>query len=344
MTTKLRVGLAGAGWVMTARHLPAFAGHHNVDVVAVYDRTIERADALAAKAGAGTKAYDNLDAFLSQGLDIVSIATSPWSHHDIAIASLEAGAHVFTEKPMAMDSAEALHMSDVANDAGRLLCVSHNFLFSHSVQRAESLLAGTPIDYVAGVQFSSEQRRLPTWYRDLPGGLMFDEAPHMLYCMNRFLGGSLRLDHARADFSTDGHPRTVELLLRGNTGAGQVTMVFCAPVSEWHLTLSTQRRVVGLDLFRDIAVGISSDGRHGPLDIARTSTAALGGHLGGFVRSGARLVTRRQFWGHDVVIRRFVDATTGRCESPVPIRDSLNVVELTDTVIEALSLRAKSRA
>jgi len=344
MTKKLRVGLAGAGWVMTARHLPAFAAHDNVDIVAVYDRTIERARVLAAKAGAAVKAYDDLDSFLSEGLDIVSIATSPWSHHDIAVASLRAGAHVFTEKPMAMDSAEAVHMAEVAADVDRLLCVSHNFLFSRSVQRAEKLLAGTPIDYVAGVQFSSEQRRLPTWYRELPGGLMFDEAPHMLYCMNRFLGGSLRLDHARADFSDDGHPRTVELLLRGSTGTGQVTMVFCAPVSEWHLTLSTQRRVVGLDLFRDIAVGLSSDGQHGALDIARTSASALAGHVGGFVRSGARLVARRQFWGHDVIIRRFIDATAGLGESPVPLRDSLNVVELTDTVIDALGLRAKSRA
>jgi len=344
MTPKLRVGLAGAGWVMTARHLPAFAGHHNVDIVGVYDRTLERAEALAAKVRPRAKAYDDLDRFLADGFDIVSIATSPWSHHDIAVASLEAGAHVFTEKPMAMDSVEALHMAEVASSANRLLCVSHNFLFSRSVQRAEKLLGGSSIDYVAGVQLSSEKRRLPSWYRDLPGGLMFDEAPHMLYCMNRFLGGSLRLDHARADFTADGHPRTVELLLRGSTGTGQVTMVFCAPVSEWHLTLSSQHRVVGLDLFRDIAVGIASDGRHGALDIARTSAAAIGGHLGGFAASGARLMTRRQHWGHDVVIRQFVDATSGICESPVPLGDSLNVVELTDTVIEALSLRVKSSA
>jgi hypothetical protein len=96
-------------------------------------------------------------------------------------------------------------------------------------------------------------------------------------------------------------------------------------------------------LFRDIALTIRPDGRHGALDITRTSATAVAGHLTGFARTGTRLLTRRQFWGHDVIIHRFIDATLGRGSSPVPVQDALNVVELTDNVITALHLHASRR-
>jgi len=339
---RIRVGIAGAGWVAGARHLPSYLKHPSVDVVAVYDRSIERAQALAHRAQEARKppvpATDSLTDFLATELDIVSVATSPWSHAEITLAAISAGSHVFTEKPMAMNSAEAREMARAAEAAERLLCVSHNFLHSTSLAAADQALAGAPVDYAIGLQLSADTRRLPTWYAGLPGGLMFDEAPHMLYTMNHYLGGDLQLDHARGTFDEEGHPRTVELLLRGAAGQGQVTMVFCAPVSEWHVMLSSARRVVALDLFRDIKVELRPDGAHGPLDIARSSAALLSGHVAGFAKAGARFAARRQHWGHDVLIGSFVDAVRGSGSSPVPTQDALGVVALTDQVLTALGL------
>ena len=152
---RIRVGIAGAGWVAGARHLPSYLRHPDVDVVAVYDRRLERAQDLAAKArdkqqAVDVFATDQLADFLDQGLDIVSVATSPWSHHDISIASFAAGAHVFTEKPMAMSLPDATEMADAAAAADRILGVSHNFLFSSSLQAADRTLAGVPVDYALG--------------------------------------------------------------------------------------------------------------------------------------------------------------------------------------------------
>jgi len=339
--TRVRVGIAGAGWVATARHLPSFLAHPAVDVVAVYDRSAERAGTLAARVprGAALSTCD-LDRFLGEGLDLVSIATSPWSHAEISVRASAAGAHVFTEKPMALDGTDARSMVGAANDAGRLLCVSHNFLYSHAMRSTRRSLAGTPVDYAVGLQLSAETRRLPVWYRNLPGGLMFDEAPHLVYTLNDLLGGGLHLDHARGDLDDDGQLRSIELLVAGGTGRGQLTMVFSAPVSEWHVLASSGKGVVAMDLFRDISVRVAPDGAHSARDIARSSATAVGGHVLGFAKAGARLVSRQQFWGHDALIAAFVDAVIGGGPAPVTVADSLAVVDFMDAVLASLDLAA----
>lgn len=337
----IRVGIAGAGWVAAARHLPSYLRVADVEVVAVYDRRIQRAERLAAEAPHSPLATDDLDRFLAEGLDIVSVATSPWSHCEIAVRALQAGAHVFTEKPMALDGDEARTMIDAASSADRLLSVSHNFLWSTAMQQARRKLGGLPVEYATGLQLSAETRRLPTWYQGLPGGLMFDEAPHLVYTLDNLLGGALRLEHARGDFQ-DGQPRSVELLVSGSTGRGQITMIFTAPVSEWHVMASARSGVVGIDLFRDIAVGLKPDGAHLAKDIARSSATAVGGHVLGFARAGGRLVTKRQFWGHDRLIADFVAAVRDGGEAPVTPVQSLAVVDFTDQVLAALDLSVGS--
>ena len=341
---RLRVGLVGAGWVMGERHAPALARHPEVEVVAVFDTHPERAHALVKRAHLeGARVYTDLDDALRAGLDLVSVATSPWSHRDITVAALTHGAHVFTEKPMAMSPSQAQEMVDTAAATGRLLCVSHNFRFSRSGLRADELLAGDTIEYVNGLQLSSPRRRLPTWYRGLPGGLLFDEIPHLVYMLNHLLGGNLTLSHARGRVDDDGHPTSAELLLDGQHGPGQITMVFDAPVSEWHLMVVARKKVLVLDLFRDILIQLKPDDAHGALDIARTSLALVGGHVTGFAATGTRLVRGRQSWGHEELIGRFIDAIQGRGPVPVTSLEALTVVRTVADVIDSLGLTEPSR-
>ena len=330
----VRVGIAGTGWVGLARHLPSFRSHDRAEVVAVYDRDPARADEVARQRGVPFADAD-VDTFLGRGLDIVSIATPPWTHADLAARSLASGAHVFTEKPMAMDTTEAEAMVAAAEASDRLLCVSHNFLFSRAVREARTFLGGAPAIYAAGVQMSSLRRRLPTWYRELPGGLLFDEMPHLIYLLQGFLG-PLRVEHVRRSEAGSLDASAVEVLLAGVRGPGQLTMILDTPVSEWQIVLVTTRGVVALDLFRDIVVRIGPDREHKALDILRTSAKAVADHATGFVGSGARFVRGRLFWGHDVLIRSFVDAVIDGRPSPVTPEAALGVVRVADAILAGL--------
>jgi scyllo-inositol 2-dehydrogenase (NADP+) len=331
----IRIGVLGAGWVANHRHLPVLTASKGVEVVALHDHNLEHATKSAGAFGVPV-ATDHLDEFFATEPSAVVVCSSPWSHHDLALAALDHGCHVLTEKPMAMNLEEARSMQGAADRVNRILCVSHNFLFSSAVRRAERLLGNSERRYVIGMQLSSDRRRLPSWYEELPAGLLFDELPHLLYMMQHFLG-SLVLDSVRVSRRTErGHPATTEILVQGAHGPGQALVVSGAPVSEWHVSVVDQDRVVDLDLFRDIAVSVPPDGAHGAFDIMKTSSHVVAGHASGFVRSGLRLATRRLFWGHDVLIRSFVDAASGRADPPVAPSEALGVVALTDDILTAL--------
>ena len=336
-----RVGVLGTGWVSQDRHIPSFQALPGVEVVGVFDRQRERAVEAARRFRIGLVAGSR-DELFAAGLDAVAIATSPWSHAEHARAALESGLHVFCEKPMALDPAEARSMADAADAAGRLLTISHNFLFARSAEAARRFLGPRPnLRWASAVQLSSDARRLPQWYRELPGGLLFDEVPHLLYMLRSFCG-PLRVTHAQATWR-DGHPAVVEALFEGAVPV-RTTMLFGAPVSEWHVTFVGERRIVDLDLFRDIAIRLGADGAHGPLDIARTSARAMLDHGVGFAASGIDLVRHRQRWGHDRLIAAFVDAARGNRQNPVPVADALDVVRMADELLDAVGAYARTPA
>jgi predicted dehydrogenase len=334
-----RVGVLGSGWVANQRYLPVLASRQDADVVALYDRNLGRAQESARRHGVPV-ATDDLEEFFAQDPAAVTICSSPWSHAELALASFDRRCHVLTEKPMAMNGDEALRMAAAAEASDRVLCVSHNFIFSHAVRRADVVLQGGGHPrFVLGMQLSSDRRRLPAWHENLPGGLLFDEIPHLLYMMQHYLG-RIALDSVRVSGRSDrGHPVTTEILLKGVHGPGQATIISAAPVSEWHVTIIAPHRVVDLDLFRDIAIDVPADNAHRASDILKTSARAVAGHLWGFARSGSRLTTSRLYWGHDVLIGRFLDAAMGTAQSPVSIEDALSVVAVTDDILAAIGER-----
>ena len=326
---RLRVGVIGAGWVAQARHIPAFRRHPAVRVAAVYDAHLERAEATARRFGIPAH-HNNMEAFLEERLDIVSICTPPWTHCALALQSSERGFHVLTEKPMAMSSEEAARMIETARLSGTSLCVSHNFLFSRSMLSAERLIRRGEvgaIQHVVGLQLSSPKRRLPAWYGDLPGGLFFDEAPHLVYLIRRFLGG-LQVDFASVDGGGTGHQPVAHVRagLSGTTAKGLLSMSFLSPVSEWLLLVVGSERVLVFDLFRDILAVLRPDGSHSPREVLSGSLRSALGLAKGFLTSGSLYASGRLLYGHDVLIGRFVDSVLEGGSPPVSGEDGREVV------------------
>lgn len=74
------------------------------------------------------------------GIDAVVIATPVSTHFDLAMRALQAGKHVFVEKPLASTSEQVHRLMDAAEKANRLLMVDHTFVYTGAVRKIRQLV------------------------------------------------------------------------------------------------------------------------------------------------------------------------------------------------------------
>lgn len=85
-----------------------------------------------------TQDYDSVLA--DPAVEAVALATPAGSHHTLARAALLAGKHLLVEKPLAMSSAEAESLIDLARKQGRILMVGHVFQYNPAVLKIKELI------------------------------------------------------------------------------------------------------------------------------------------------------------------------------------------------------------
>jgi predicted dehydrogenase len=121
MAKPYRVGIVGAnperGWARAA-HLPALAAMDDFEIAAVATTRQESADATAQEFSV-PKAYADWRALVEDAdIDIVSVCVKVAHHHEIVMAAIAAGKHVFCEWPLGLDLAEAEAMHAAAEAKG----------------------------------------------------------------------------------------------------------------------------------------------------------------------------------------------------------------------------------
>ena len=134
----MRAALVGCGNI-AERYAKRILDAHQLELVGATDLLPARAAALADRFG-GT-AYPSLEALLADdGVELVVNLTAPQAHAAVTSASLEAGKHVHTEKPVALRYEEARELGDLAARRGvRLSCAPATFL-GEAIQTAWKLV------------------------------------------------------------------------------------------------------------------------------------------------------------------------------------------------------------
>jgi predicted dehydrogenase len=137
----VKVGVAGLGYwgPNLARNFDLLPG---AELAWICD-TSEAARARWAPAFPGARATAEFDELLDDGaLDAVVVATHVPSHPELALRALEAGKHVFVEKPLAQSAGEAERVVDAAREAGRVLMVGHLLEYHPGVEKLHELISG----------------------------------------------------------------------------------------------------------------------------------------------------------------------------------------------------------
>jgi predicted dehydrogenase len=164
--------------------------------------------------------------------DVVHVLTPPATHAGLTIQLLDAGVHVLVEKPMALAVAEADAMIGAARGAGKHLTVDHNRWFDPVVLEARALLASGALGTLVGVDVfqgaAVGEAELPAgqhahWKAALPGGILYDLAPHPAYLLHGFVGtvGDL---HVVTRCGRDGKLRELRAIVDGARALGSLTI------------------------------------------------------------------------------------------------------------------------
>lgn len=197
MSRPQRAAIVGCGKIADD-HAETLGFMDGVEVVACCDLTYLMAEQLATRFDIDG-VYDDFDRLLAeQKPDVVHITTPPQSHLPLALAAMEAGAHVWVEKPLAMDSDEVAKMTAAARRTGRKLTVGHSYWFDTPALDLRQLIAAGRIGEVVHVEswygydldgeYGKAIMSTPdNWVHHLPGKLFQNNVDHLLNKVMEFL-------------------------------------------------------------------------------------------------------------------------------------------------------------
>jgi len=137
---RLRVGVIGAGAWAAFAHIPGWKRDPRCEVVTVCDVVRERAEDAAARFDIGDVGADWQAVVSRADLDVIDIVTPSSTHHELALAALEAGKHVLCEKPVAYDFRDTSRAADLAKGKGLLTKLGFTFRYTPGVQYAKALI------------------------------------------------------------------------------------------------------------------------------------------------------------------------------------------------------------
>lgn len=307
-----RVAFIGAGNYAARVLLPAFAASQ-VQLTAIVSRGGVSAAHCARKFAVPRAGTDTQGLLAAADVDAVVIATRHDSHARFVVQALQAGKHVFVEKPLAVDAAQIdaiIAACEQAHAAGRplQLVVGFNRRFAPQALRMRSLLAGVPAPKSLIATVNAGAVPAAHWVQDpsVGGGRILGEACHFVDLL-RFLVGERIVAASVQALAAAAPADSVTITLRFADGSlGSIHYL-----ANGHRTFPKERvevfcagRVLQLDNFR---------------------------RLRGFGWSGfSRMNLWRQDKGQRALVQAFVDAVRGSRPAPIPFAE---LIEVSRTVV-----------
>jgi UDP-N-acetyl-2-amino-2-deoxyglucuronate dehydrogenase len=197
----LTYALIGCAGGIAKTHIDALARLPEARLIAMCDLNADAGEKRATEAGA--RFFSDHRALLREAKPDIAIITTPHPFHPtIAADCFAAGAHVLTEKPIAISIADAEAMIAASEAAGRILAVNFQQRFRPVIEHARAFIASGELGellrvlvvepwYRPAAYFKSATWR-GTW-RGEGGGILMNQAPHTLDLMCHLAGSPARV-------------------------------------------------------------------------------------------------------------------------------------------------------
>lgn len=339
----IKIALIGCGSI-GACHSNAYRNlSDRVEMVACCDIVEERAKRYAENYG--YKAYyTDLNKMLAEcEIDAVSVCVWNSAHKDCSVAALRSGAHVICEKPMAMNTAEALEMQAEAEKAGKLLMIG--FVRRHG-NDASTALDFIKKDYLGEIYHmkASYIRRAGfpgNWFGDKEysgGGPLIDLGVHIIDLCRYLAGNPKPVTVFGVTFDKLGSRRNI----RGNVPAWTAETTVAEPkFNVEDMAVATIRFDNGAVLTAEASFSLHVESDYQKIELFGTKA--------GLNLSPFTLYTECNDMLADVVIRgnvgegdfftaemrNFIDAIEGKAECKAPAEDGVELMRILDAIYES---------
>ena len=310
-----KIGIVGAGGVGCI-HAAILAKDLRVKLF-VFDLDAVRAQTLSNQYGGdATRSLEEL----LQKCDAVLVCTPNTTHEQVAMKILEAGKHVFCEKPFALNLDSATRLRDQAVRSGVIYQVGHNRRFAPVYKVLKQAIDSNelrPLSVHAKMNRGELLNPPWVWNASLTGGFLYETPVHMFDLMTFFFG---RVEWVEVSARSHGHGELDDfsILLSFESGL-QATMKTYAHAS-WHFPFE-----------RFEVYGMHST--YETFEMERISfTKGLESRTTSYDFS---LASMHEKWGYIEEDRLFVDALEGKSPVPVTAEDGYNVVQLIEACYQS---------
>lgn len=249
------VGWVGAGAFSTSVLIPAFQDAGFGNLVAVASASGLSARRLGERAGFA-RAVSGADAVINDpDVGVVVVATAHDTHAVLVAGALEAGKHVWCEKPLALSLDELDLVRAAYAPSGRVLFVGYNRRFSPAVAQVRTAFAGRSAPLTIVYRVAAGPVPVGHWYADRrQGGRLLGEACHFVDTCAALVGAEPATVHA-----TGGDLLTGDAAISMHFADGSLAVVVYTAAAprgvgkEWVEIVSGDKRAV-IDDFRSLTI------------------------------------------------------------------------------------------
>jgi myo-inositol 2-dehydrogenase / D-chiro-inositol 1-dehydrogenase len=314
--TKIKIGFLGAGYIAGV-HAAILARDERVQIAAIHDVDKTRAEELSRSVGAEV-AHSSSEVLAE--CDAIYITTPNTKHTQLAIVAIEAGKHVFCEKPMATSIADARRMLKITKKSKRVFQVGHNRRFAPVYAELKRMLTETHQPHSAHVKMNRGELLKPNWVGDpkITGGFLYETPIHM-FDMMRFLFGEVTSLHAVG--SSHEYAETDDF---------SILMTFAGGL---HATLASSADASWLFPFERVEVFC-----HHATIVTREMEGLVysEGMDGRHIEHSMHQLPKAEKWGYVQEDRAFIDSIAGDLPPAVTALDGYKSVELVNAVYESV--------
>lgn len=310
------IGFVGAGGV-AGIHAAILSKDPRVKVHSFLDVDQERSRTLAVRFDG--HAARSLEELLEHS-DAVYVCTPNTTHEEVSTQVLEAGKHIFCEKPFALNLESATRLRDRAVRTGLIYQVGHNRRFAPVYKVLKKAIERNelrPLSVHAKMNRGELVNPPWVWNAQLTGGFLYETPVHMFDLMTFFFGKVAWVQVA-ARAHEHGELDDFSILLNFESGL-QATMKTYAHAS-WHFPFE-RFEVYGVHSTYETFEMKSISFTNGLESRTTTYDFSLAG--------------MHEQWGYIEEDRLFVDALEGKSPVPVSAEDGYQVVQLIEACYQS---------